>query len=818
MTNSNYDKWSSGTGWSSEQNNLLDQMHYGLEHRKRAKLLPHGVAAAVTEMADGTIMGRSEAYMRERGRTGISAEASSRLSQTRQEYLKEQAERAPNNPRPNLGLAAQVSPRIKTASVAASTQGRLHNSSNTTNMGPDFYSPFLLTQNLMLPRDRQTMNAWNRAFYDHNPYVRNAINLHSTYPVSKLTIKCEDKKVEKFFLDMAERLDLQTVVQNCASELWQLGEKVGGDSLITMADGSLKPIRDVQVGDLVMTHTGQAKKVLERFIKPTNTLVEEALKIYKISTTNLWNPLIITSNHPMLSTNKGYFVCNKKSCRAKGMRIWPGNTTCSNCRTTGYQNDALPDFVPAGELGLGDIVYAPYSKDENSGAGFTPDLCYLIGQWIAEGCYCRGSRKSSGLLNGIKFCSYDRAYIFEVLEPLIRKVFHEEPKTYISTRYGFSGREDYSKPKEKFDTWLQGKWKNGPEIAAFFLEHCGQYSKTKKMSQTLMELPPELQKWILAGFIDGDGSVDKTNGHALLCTASKDLANQILLMLRRMGAHPSMAKEKTGFKVQIVANEAHELFLGKLKSFKNERLQIRQKCSPHSGRQENWQLLTVKKIEDITAEFGDPFMYDLEVEDDHSYVANGIAIHNCFNYASFDENTGSWDHIYQHNPDYIRVHASPLQTGQPIISLRPDPELIKIITSNEPEHIRMREQIDPAIIEHIQRNEAIPLDNFNISHLKMLNRPYDVRGTSIICSVWRQLMLLDKIYESKLVQFDAMINPITLVKLGENGVDGHYPRQDEIDAFRSVLEAGQFDKDYKIVTHQGVTIERVGWNSGVLDF
>lgn len=412
-TKSNYDRWGTGSGWSSEQNSLLDQMHYGLEYRRKQNVAPHGTPVAVTELPDGTVIGRTEAWMAQRGRAGLQAEAASRLSTTRQEYLREQNERAPSNPRPNLGLGAQVAPRIKTASVAASTQGRLNSSPNSTHIGPDFYSPFLLTQNLMLPRDRQTMNAWNRAFYDHNPYVRNAINLHSTYPISKLNIKCEDKKVEQFFLDMAERLDLQTVVQNAASELWQLGES--------------------------------------------------------------------------------------------------------------------------------------------------------------------------------------------------------------------------------------------------------------------------------------------------------------------------------------------------------------------------------------------------------------------FNYASFDESTGSWDAIYQHNPDYIRVNASPLQTGHSVISLRPDPELIRIITSNEPEHIRIREQIDPKIIEHVQRNEAIPLDNFNISHLKMLNRPYDVRGTSIICSVWRQLMLMDKIYESKLVQFDAMINPITLVKLGENGADGHYPRQDEIDAFRSLLEQSQFDKDFKIVTHQGVTIDRVGFQGGILD-
>lgn len=63
---------------------------------------------------------------------------------------------------------------------------------------PEIYSPLWLTSNLNLPRDRATINAWCRAFFALNPFVHNAINLHSTYPISKLNIKCADKNVEKF--------------------------------------------------------------------------------------------------------------------------------------------------------------------------------------------------------------------------------------------------------------------------------------------------------------------------------------------------------------------------------------------------------------------------------------------------------------------------------------------------------------------------------------------------------------------------------------------------------------------------------------------
>lgn len=410
-------RWQAADGWSSENaSSVADQFFYGLAQRRRAGAVPYGKAVATPQIVDGEGLSNSQIFLNSRMDTR--SKPSDKLSPDRQEYLKEVNSRAVQSPRarPDLGIAAAVQPKhriVKTASVMGGNIGSLGGSQNTTNLAPDVYSPLFLTQNLQLPRDRFTANAWNRAFYEVNPYVRNAINLHATYPISKLNIKCEDKKVENFFLDMADKLELQRVVQDTALELWKLGE--------------------------------------------------------------------------------------------------------------------------------------------------------------------------------------------------------------------------------------------------------------------------------------------------------------------------------------------------------------------------------------------------------------------VFPYASFDENTGCWDQIYHHSPDYIRVRASPFQTQMPSISLRPDPELQKIITSSEPEYVRIREQIDPKIIHHVLMNEQIPLDNFNISHLKMLNSPYDVRGTSIIVSVWKHLMWYDKIIEAKLAQADGMINPITLIKIGAPGTDGHYPRQEEIDAWRQVFEHAQFDKDFKIVTHDAVNIEQKGYSGSTLD-
>lgn len=95
---------------------------------------------------------------------------------------------------------------------------------DTVMQSPEVYSPLWLNSNLSLPRDRATINAWCRSFFALNPFVHNAISLHSTYPISKLSIKCPNKDIEKFFNDMIEEIDLMNTCIQIAQEYWLLGE------------------------------------------------------------------------------------------------------------------------------------------------------------------------------------------------------------------------------------------------------------------------------------------------------------------------------------------------------------------------------------------------------------------------------------------------------------------------------------------------------------------------------------------------------------------------------------------------------------------
>lgn len=184
-----------------------------------------------------------------------------------------------------------------------------------------------------------------------------------------------------------------------------------------------------------------------------------------------------------------------------------------------------------------------------------------------------------------------------------------------------------------------------------------------------------------------------------------------------------------------------------------------------------------------------------------------------FVYAELDERSAKWSRLRIQNPDYIVVKNSVI-AGEPIISLRPDENLRRIVTSNRPADIQQRQLLSPSIIEHVKRGENIPLSNFYVSHLARKIAPYETRGTGLIVSSFRQLMLFDKLRESKFAQSDNMINPLTLVKIGSAD---YKPSPVDLEAWRRVFEEAQYDKDFKIFTHEAVNVERVGYNQGIID-
>ncbi len=184
-----------------------------------------------------------------------------------------------------------------------------------------------------------------------------------------------------------------------------------------------------------------------------------------------------------------------------------------------------------------------------------------------------------------------------------------------------------------------------------------------------------------------------------------------------------------------------------------------------------------------------------------------------FVYAELDESRGKWSRLLIQNPDYMIVRRT-VVANEPMIMLRPDENLKKIIFSNRPADIEQRKQLNQHIIDSVKRGDNIPLDNFHVSHLARKISPYEIRGTGLPVCIFRQLMLFDKLRESKYAQADNMINPLTVVKIGSADFK---PTFADLEAWRNIFEEAQYDKDFKIFTHEGVDVQRVGYGQGIYD-
>jgi len=184
-----------------------------------------------------------------------------------------------------------------------------------------------------------------------------------------------------------------------------------------------------------------------------------------------------------------------------------------------------------------------------------------------------------------------------------------------------------------------------------------------------------------------------------------------------------------------------------------------------------------------------------------------------FVYAELDERAAKWSRLLIQNPDYVVVKHS-VVAGEPVLSLRPDENLRRIITSNRPSDIQQRKKLDRSIIEHVRRGENIPLNNFYASHLCRKIAPYEIRGTGLVVSCFRQLMLFDLLRESKFAQAYNLINPVTLIKVGN---ENYKPSPTDLEAWRDVWESAEYDKDFKIFTHEAVNVERIGASGQIID-
>ncbi len=371
-----------------------------------------------------------------------------------------------------------------------------------------------------------------------------------------------------------------------------------GNELVLTEKGYIE-IKDVKIGDKVLTHTGEYKEVAE-------VMKKESDDIYEIIPRGTL-PIKVTGNHP-------FYVRKRVNKRLRKYKDGIDTTIKSYLPPTWIKvedidkNDMIGIPVNTNSFDIHNDFDLPYTNK---------DLWWIIGRYIGDGWITEMNRIDK---------RNNRKYIEKYLVICCNKNNNEkEDISTVLDRLGFK----YT--IQERETVYRIYIKNNELLG--YLKGFGKYANNKFIPNEVLDLPICLLEGLIDGYLSADGH--ERDGRYSFKTVSKKLALGMINCIAKVyhrHCSISILKEKDEY---IEGRLVHSKEKYNVEFTKNVRKKER------SFYEDGYIWMSCRDINKLNSDI--ETVYNLSVYDDNSYTINNIAVHNCGLIVSpipLDENVG----------------------------------------------------------------------------------------------------------------------------------------------------------------------------------
>ena len=333
------------------------------------------------------------------------------------------------------------------------------------------------------------------------------------------------------------------------------------------------PIEDVRIGDKVVTHTNQWQIV-------THTMVHGSRRLYKVNAQGTLETTA-TYNHP-------YYI-------RRMSKVW------DNEQRRMKRTFSEPTWVETKNIKTNDFVGYPIIKTEVNPIGITKEEAWLMGRYVADGYINESQRKDRELVQ-----------------------FNHKIILCIG-----SGKTEYFKNKVKIHHACPTKDRTvikftiTDERLVGLCKLCGCGAAHKEIPSFVMDLPMDILREFMDGYMSGDGCYKEYIKLYVATTVSRKLIFGLQAIVHKL--------YRTPCKIYFCERPNTCVIEGRTVNQRNTYSIAFKKYMPKQSRAVVIDDCIWMPVTSCTPVEDNIPVYNLEVANDHSYTANGCIVHNCQN-------------------------------------------------------------------------------------------------------------------------------------------------------------------------------------------